>query len=112
MFRFRAGAATPLSPASSGPGTTVEAPFIYVTGFTTSANSPRYNDNRAPVYPAGLAISSDGDTLFVANNLGDSLGIIGNLRNGRKLTRIDLHRAGSAQFSSPYQVVALSAKGS
>jgi YVTN family beta-propeller protein len=112
MFRFRAGAATPITPPSRGPNTTVEAPFIDVTGFTTSANSPRYNDNRAPVYPAGLAISPDGDTLFVANNLGDSLGIVGNLRNGRKLTRIDLHRAGSAQFSSPYGVVAFSAKGS
>jgi YVTN family beta-propeller protein len=112
MFRFRPGAATPIAPASRGPNTTVEAPFIDVTGFTTSANSPRYNDNRAPVYPAGLAISPDGDTLYVANNLGDSLGIISNVRNGRKLTRVDLHRAGSAQFSSPYGVVALSAKGS
>ena len=112
MFRFRAGAATPVTPASRGPNTTVEAPFIDVTGFTTSANSPRYNDNRAPVYPAGLAISPDGDTLYVANNLGDSLGIISNVRNARSLTRVDLHRAGSAQFSSPYGVVALSAKGS
>jgi YVTN family beta-propeller protein len=112
IFRFRAGAATPITPASRGPNTTVEAPFIDVTGFTISANSPRYNDNRAPVYPAGLAISADGDTLYVANNLGDSLGIIRNVRNARMLTRVDLHRSGSAQFSSPYGVVALSAKGS
>jgi len=112
IFRFRAGAATPITPASRGPNTTVEAPFIDVTGFTIAANSPRYNDNRAPVYPAGIAISPDGDTIYVANNLGDSLGIIGNVRNARILTRVDLRRSGSAQFSSPYGVVALSAKGS
>ncbi|HXU37843.1 MAG TPA: hypothetical protein VN937_15880 [Blastocatellia bacterium] len=112
VFRFRTGAATPISPASRGPGATVEAPFIDVTGFTTAANSPRYNGNRAPVYPAGLAISKDGDTLYAANYLGDSLGIISNVRNTRKLTRVDLRRSGSAQFSSPYGVVALSLKGS
>jgi YVTN family beta-propeller protein len=112
MFRFRVGAAAPITPGSRGPNTTVEAPFIDVTGFTTSANSPRYNDNRAPVYPAGLAISPDGDTLYVADNLGDSLGIISNVRNARMLTRVDLRRSGSAQFSYPYGVVALSAKGS
>jgi YVTN family beta-propeller protein len=112
IFRFRAGAATPITPGSHGPNTAVEAPFIDVTGFTLSANTPRYNGNRAPVYPAGLAISNDGDTLYVANNLGDSLGIIGNVRNARMLTRVDLRRPGSPQFSSPYGVVALSAKGS
>jgi YVTN family beta-propeller protein len=112
IFRFRIGAPTPITPASPGPNTTVEAPFIDITGFTTSANSPRYNGNRAPVYPTGLAISPDGDTLYVADNLGDSLGIISNLRNSRTLTRVELHRPGSAQPSSPYGVVALSPKGS
>ena len=106
---FHPGATPPITPASRGPNTTVEAPFIDVTGFTTSANSPRYNSNRAPVYPAGLAISPDGDTLYVANNLGDSLGIISNVRNTRILTRVDLRR--STQFSSPYGVIALSVKG-
>src|ERR1041384_7608082 len=110
IFRFRIGAPTPITPASPGPNTTVEAPFIDITGFTTSANSPRYNGNRAPVYPTGLAISPDGDTLYVADNLGDSLGIISNLRNSRTLTRVELHRPGSAQPSSPYGVVALSPK--
>jgi YVTN family beta-propeller protein len=112
VFRFRPGANAPMAPASPGPNTSVEAPFIDVDGFTTSANSPRYNDNHAPVYPTGLAISPDGDTLYVANNLGDSLGIISNIRNARNLTRIDLHRAGSAQFMYPYGVVALAARGS
>ena len=112
IFRLRSGANPPITPTSHGPNTSVEAPFIDVSGFATSANSPRYNDNREPVYPTGLAISPDGDTLFVANNLGDSLGIISNIRNTRALTRVDLHRAGSAQFMYPYGVIALAARGS
>jgi YVTN family beta-propeller protein len=111
VFRFRLGASAPITPASHGPNTLVEAPFIDVNGFATSANSPRYNDNHAPVYPIGLAISPDGDTLYVANDLGDSLGIISNIRNARNLTRVDLHRSGSAQSMYPYGVVAL-ARGS
>jgi hypothetical protein len=98
VFRFRPGANAPIAPASPGPNTSVEAPFIDVNGFATSANSPRYNGNYAPVYPTGLAISPDGDTLYVANNLGDSLGIISNMRNVRDLTRVDLHRAGSGRW--------------
>jgi YVTN family beta-propeller protein len=112
VFRFRPGANAPISPTSHGPNTSVEASFIDVNGFATSANSPRYNDNHAAVYPTGLAISPDGDTLYVANNLGDSLGIISNIRNERVLTRVDLHRSGSAQFMYPYGVVALAARGS
>jgi YVTN family beta-propeller protein len=111
VFRFRPGAGVPITPTSHGPNTSVEAPFIDVNGFATSANSPRYNDNHAPVYPIGLAISPDGDTIYVANNLGDSLGIISNIRNARNLTRVDLHRSSSAQSMYPYGVVAL-ARGS
>ena len=90
IFRFQTEGGPPITPASPGPNTTVEAPFIDVSGFATAANSPRYNSDRAPVYPTGLAISPDGNTLFVANNLGDSLGIIEDLRGARKLTRVDL----------------------
>jgi len=112
IFHFRVAASTPVSPASRGPNTTVEAPFIDVSGFTTVGNSQRYNDNRVPVYPTGLAISPDGDTLYVANNLADSLGIITNVRNLRNLIRVDLRRAGSSQFLYPYSVVALPSKAS
>jgi hypothetical protein len=80
IFRYDPKNQTPITPASPGPNTTIEAPFIDVTGFTAAANSPRYNSDRAPVYPSGLAISPDGNTLFVANNLGDSLGIVHDLR--------------------------------
>ena len=90
IFRFRPDSQTPITPASPGPNTTIEAPFIDVTGFAFAANSPRYNSDRAPVYPTGIAISPDGNTLFVANNLSDSLGIIQDLRGTRKLIRVDL----------------------
>jgi DNA-binding beta-propeller fold protein YncE len=113
MFRFLPGSQTPITPTSAGPNTAVTAPFIDVTRFASAASSPRYNDNRAPVYPAGLAISTDGHTLFVANNLGDSLGIVSNLHGARKLTRIDLagrnreSTQSSEHFTYPYAVVAI-----
>ncbi|HJT28995.1 MAG TPA: bifunctional YncE family protein/alkaline phosphatase family protein [Pyrinomonadaceae bacterium] len=105
IFRFQAENLTPITPASPGPNTTVEAPFIDVSGFATAANSPRYNSDRVPVYPTGIAITPDGNTLFVANNLGDSLGVIEDVRGRRKLTRVDLRREGdSEQFIYPYAV--------
>jgi YVTN family beta-propeller protein len=105
IFRYDPKNQTPITPASPGPNTTVEAAFIDVTGFTTAANSPRYNSDRAPVYPSGLAISPDGNTLFVANNLGDSLGIVHDLRGSRKLIRVALTRPTDAeQFVYPYAV--------
>ena len=105
IFRFQADHSLPITPASPGPNTNVEAPFIDVGGFAFAANSPRYNSDRAPVYPSGLAISPDGNTLFVANNLGDSLGIIEDLRGARKLVRVDLRRdTNGEQFVYPYSV--------
>jgi YVTN family beta-propeller protein len=102
IFRFQPDSQIPITPASPGPNTNVEAPFIDVTGFAFAANSPRYNSDRAPVYPTGLAISPDGNTLFVANNLGDSLGVIQDLRGSRKLIRVDLR--GTHEFIYPYGV--------
>jgi YVTN family beta-propeller protein len=110
IFRFRPGIQNPIAPTSPGPNTIVEAQFIDVSGFTTAAPSPRYNDNRAPVYPTGLAISPDGNSLFVANNLSDSLGIVHDLRGARWLERIQLsgkQRAGAEHFTYPYAVVAI-----
>ncbi len=106
IFRFHATQQLPISPASAGPETRVEAPFIDVSGFADAANSPRYNSDRAPAYPTGIAIGSDGNMLFVANNLGDSLGVITDLRGARKLHRIDL-RYGQKQMIYPYGVVVL-----
>lgn len=107
IFQFRPGTRVPITPPSPGPDTKVEAPFIDVSALSTVAPSPNYNDNQAPVYPTGIALSPDGDTLYTANNLGDTLGIISNLRGERRLTRVPLHRDNAQQFIYPYGVVLL-----
>ena len=107
VFKFNPNARAPISPPSNGPDTQVTAPFIDLASLATEKPTPRYNDDHAAVYPTGLAISADGNTLFVANNLADSLGIISNLRNERKLTRVDLHRENREAFVYPYGVVAM-----
>jgi YVTN family beta-propeller protein len=112
MFRFRPGDPQPLSPPSNGPETKVSAPSISVSGFSAEAPSPRYNGNVEPVYPLGLALGADGDSLFVANDLSDSLGIIRSLRFHRHLTRVDLSDSHPGHFVFPYGVSAWSAPGS
>jgi YVTN family beta-propeller protein len=106
IFKFSPGVENPITPVSPGPATSVDAPFIDITGFAEVANSPRYNSNHAPVYPSGLAISRDGRNLFVANNLGDSLGIVKDLHGERRLVRVDLrHPNNRDQAMYPYGVV-------
>lgn len=113
IFKFQPNNATPITPTSPGPNTSVEAPYIDVTGFTQVANSPRYNSNTAPVYPTGIALSSDSNTLFVANNLGDSLGIITDLRFERRLRRVDLRRPNNQEHQPyPYAVITKSSGSS
>jgi DNA-binding beta-propeller fold protein YncE len=110
LFRFSPGNKTPITPVSPGPNTLVQAPFIDISGFATKAPSPRYNGNHAPVYPTGLAVSPDGNTLFVANNLSDSLGVVNDLRGARKLERIQLagrRVPGGEHFTYPYAVTAI-----
>ncbi|MBO0861058.1 MAG: bifunctional YncE family protein/alkaline phosphatase family protein, partial [Chloracidobacterium sp.] len=109
IFRFIPGAHEPISPASPGPNTRVEAPFIDVSGFAAQAPTPRYNRNFAPVYPNGLALDSDSETLYVANNLGDSLGLIRDMRGMRELVRVDLRRDNPLQPIYPYGVAILPA---
>jgi YVTN family beta-propeller protein len=101
IFRFQPENQMPITPASPGPNTNVEAQFIDVSGFASAANSPRYNSDRSPVYPSGIAFEYD--RLFVANNLGDSLGIIDDVWGARKLTRVDLRKS-EEQFVYPYAV--------
>ena len=112
IFRFAPGAPDPISPPSRGPATKVTAPFISVSGFATASATPRYNKDREPVYPTGLAIGPDGDTLFVANNLSDNLGIIRNLRGERRLIRVDLSDGQPGHFVYPYGVLALKSHNS
>lgn len=109
MFRLTPAARTPITPVSPGPNTKVEAPFIDVNGFAAQAPTPRYNDNNSPVFPTGLAVSPDGETLFVANNLGDSLGIIRNVRGTRELVRVDLRRDNPLHPIYPYGVAVMQA---
>ena len=111
IFRFNPKEREPISPPSPGPNTKVTAPFISVAGLTFQAGSPRYNHGTEPVYPQGLAISPDSDTLFVANDLGDSLGIIRNLRDERRLSRVDLSDGQAGHFVFPYEVVAFAPTG-
>jgi len=111
IFRFQPKAREPISPPSAGPDTKVTAPFLSVTGLSSQAGSPRYQRGVEPVYPMGLAISGDGETLFVANDLGDSLGIISDLRYERKLTRVDLGDGHPGHFVYPYGVVVWAPRG-
>src|SRR5262249_40857948 len=59
---------------------------------------------------AGVALSPDGETLFVANNLGDSLGVIRDIRGMRELVRVDLRRDNPLQPIYPYGVAVLPAR--
>ena len=106
IFRFTPTSQTPITPTSSGPDTTVTAPFIDVTPFSNVANSPRYNSSHVPVYPTGIALSPDASTLYVANNLGDSLGIISDINGERRLTRVELKRTSNPDHNTyPYGVI-------
>ena len=112
LFRFQPKTPQPVSPPSSGPDTKVTAPFISVSGFTSQAPSPRYNGGEEPVYPLGMALSADGDTAFLANDLGDSVGIIRGLRSDRRLIRVDLSDGRPGHFVFPYDVAVWTARGS
>ncbi|MFM9904388.1 MAG: bifunctional YncE family protein/alkaline phosphatase family protein [Pyrinomonadaceae bacterium] len=103
-------AAQPLLPQSK-PDEKFDSPSVDVSGFAENAPTPNYNGNVAPIYPMGLALSPDGETIYSANNLGDTLGILSDLRNARKIARINLRRPGSEQFVYPYDVKVLANSG-
>lgn len=106
-FRFDPQAELPILETSPGPDTRVTAPSISVEGFARQAPSPRYHGNRAPVYPLGIDLSPDGETLYVANNMADNLGIVSDLSGLRELQRVDL-RPASRIDAQPYDVVVAS----
>ncbi|HEV8592220.1 MAG TPA: bifunctional YncE family protein/alkaline phosphatase family protein, partial [Pyrinomonadaceae bacterium] len=106
MLGFVENRALPLSPANK-PDTKFDSPFIDVSSFTENAPSPNYNDNIPAVYPTGIALSPDGQTLYSANNLSDNLGRVSDLRDTRKISRVGLRRPGSTQFVYPYDVTLL-----
>lgn len=104
IFQFSPNAAKPISPASDAAEPNIRAQSIDVTAFAQNASPIGYNDNRPAVYPTGIALSDDGETLYCANNLGDSLGIVADLRNTRNINRVALNRPNSSQFLYPYDV--------
>ncbi len=106
ILGFDPAAAQPLSPQNK-PDEKIDAPFIDVSAFAENAPSPDYNGNLAAVYPTGIALGPDGDTIFSANNLGDTLGIVSDMRNTRRIERVNLRRPGSNQFVYPYDVKVL-----
>lgn len=111
MLSYDPAAPLPISPANQ-PDKPLEAPFIDITAAAEYAPAPNYNSNVAAVYPTGIALSADGQTLYTANNLGDSLAIISDLRDSRKIERVDLRRPNSTQFVYPYDVKPITKAGS
>ena len=109
ILSFNPALEKPLAPANA-PDEKFDAPFIDVSAFAENAPSPNYNGNVAAVYPTGVDLSADGNSLFVANNLGDTLGVISDLRDARRISRVKLQRPNSNQFVYPYDVRNLPAK--
>jgi YVTN family beta-propeller protein len=107
LLHLHLGGRPPLQPSTVGSSGKIEAEFIDVNGFATRAPSPAYNNGAAPVYPTGLAISPNGREIFVANNLADSLGIIAEPDNERKLARVDLRAENDKENVYPYGVTVL-----
>ncbi len=110
VFSFNPKNEQPLAPGNK-PDEAMNAPFIDVSAFAENAPSPDYNNNVAAVYPLGIALAPDDETIYVANNLGDTLGIVSDLRESRRLTRIALQRPGSTQLVYPYDVKLVSDAG-
>ncbi len=106
ILSFDATKDKPLAPKNSR-DEKFDAPFIDVSAFAENAPSENYNGNTAAVYPTGIDLAPDGQTLFSANNLGDTLGVISDLRDQRKISRVKLQRENSTQFVYPYDVKVL-----
>ena len=106
ILSFDAAKDKPLAPQNA-PDEKFDAPSIDVSAFAENAPSENYNSEKAAVYPTGIDLAPDGQTLFSANNLGDSLGVISDLRDSRKITRIKLQRTNSSQFVYPYDAKVL-----
>ena len=107
IFRFDPKAAVPLQPGSPGPDTKVEAPSFHISK-PGDASTADYNKGKAALYPTGLAVTTDGNMLLTANNMGDSVTIVHGLRGARQMERIDLHHPGKPDENIyPYGVVAI-----
>ena len=105
-LRFTPGAAMPLAPPHGLEDGPLKADSIDLTPMAADSASPSYNSGREPIYPTGLAVSSDGEEMYVANNLGDTLGIVRGPDGPRpELRTVNLRRPGQPrQFVYPYDV--------
>src|SRR6266852_2415083 len=107
IFRFNPKAAAPVQPESPGPDSKVEAPSFEISRPREVSRSD-YNKGKAALYPTGLAVTPDGNTLVTANNLGDSVTIVRGLSEARRMERVDLHHPGKmSENIYPYGVVVL-----
>jgi YVTN family beta-propeller protein len=107
IFRFNPKEAAPVQPESAGPNTKVEAPSFEISK-PGEVSPSDYNKGKAAVYPTGLALTPEGDTLVTANNLGDNVTIVRHLRDTRRMERVDLHHPGKlSENIYPYGVVVL-----
>ena len=95
MLSYDPKAGQPISPKNV-PDKPLDAPFIDLASIGAPA-SANYNNNVSPVYPTGIALSPDGDTLFTANNLGDTLAVVSNLKGSKNISPINLVRPRSSQ---------------
>jgi len=107
IFRFNPKAAAPVQPESGGPDTKVQASSFEISKPGEVSRSD-YNKGKAALYPTGLALTPDGNTLVTANNLGDNVTIVRRLHDTRRMERVDLHHPGkSSENIYPYGVVVL-----
>ncbi len=107
IFRFNPKAVAPVQPESRGPDTKVEASSFEISEPGEVSRSD-YNKGKAALYPTGLALTPDGNTMVTANNLGDNVTIVRRLRDTRRMERVDLHHPGRlSENIYPYGVVAL-----
>ncbi len=65
VFRFDPKAAAPIQPGSPGPDTKVAAPSFEI-GKAGEVSRVDYNKGKAALYPTGLAVTLDGNTLVTA----------------------------------------------
>src|SRR5467141_2471519 len=93
IFRFNPKAAAPVQPESGGPDTKVQASSFEISK-PGEVSRPDYNKGKAALYPTGLALTPDGNTLVTANNLGDNVTIVRRLHDTRRMERLDLHHPG------------------
>jgi YVTN family beta-propeller protein len=113
-FTFRPGEPAPVTPAHGLDDGPLRADAIELAGMAPGTADSTYNNAREPLYPTGLDINTKSNEVYVANNLGDSLGIVKGPETARPDLRVvDLRpRARPGQFVYPYDVrVVLGANG-